>query len=185
MLAYRVLGPQGGTTQDVVAGIERAVLDGANIMNLSLGNTLNSPDWATSIALDWAMAEGVDYPTSKIMGFPNDNALLNIDGKEYEFVYVGLGRPVDFIGKNVQGKVALIIRGEIPFVDKVTNAKNNGVVAAIIFNNVAGEIPFYIPGMDLPTIKLDNVDGQKKLAQLQAGYNKAIETLHSSMLEML
>ncbi|SES70486.1 S8 family serine peptidase [Anaerobranca gottschalkii] len=220
LLAYRVLGPQGGTTQDVVAGIERAVLDGANIMNLSLGNTLNSPDWATSIALDWAMAEGVVavtsngnsgpnnwtvgspaasrraisvgatqlpynlydveiftsegvvYPTSKIMGFPNDNALLNIDGKEYEFVYVGLGRPVDFVGKNVQGKVALIIRGEIPFVNKVTNAKNNGAVAAIIFNNVAGEIPFYIPGMDLPTIKLDNVDGQKMLAQLQAGYNK-------------
>ncbi|MDR4890183.1 S8 family serine peptidase [Fredinandcohnia sp. QZ13] len=65
LLAYRVLGPGGsGTTANVIAGIEKAVQDGADVMNLSLGNSLNDPDYATSIALDWAMAEGVVAVTS-------------------------------------------------------------------------------------------------------------------------
>lgn len=65
LLAYRVLGPGGsGTTENVIAGIEKAVQDGADVMNLSLGNSLNDPDYATSIALNWAMAEGVVAVTS-------------------------------------------------------------------------------------------------------------------------
>lgn len=72
LLAYRVLGPGGtGTTTNIVAGIERAVLDGADIMNLSLGNTLNNPDWATSLALDRAMEEGVVAITSNGNAGPN------------------------------------------------------------------------------------------------------------------
>lgn len=64
LLAYRVLGPDGGYTEDVLAGIEQAVIDGAKVMNLSLGNTLNAPDYATSIALDAVMANNVIAVTS-------------------------------------------------------------------------------------------------------------------------
>ncbi|MBT2680296.1 S8 family serine peptidase [Bacillus sp. ISL-35] len=219
LLGYRVLGAEGGTTEDVVAGIEMAVQDGADVMNLSLGNSLNNPDWATSIALDWAMAEGVvavtsngnagpnnwtvgspgtsreaisvgatqlpfnqytaaistsegvDYPTAKVMGFPSDEELLALNGKEYEFVYVGLGSPEDFEGKDLEGKIALISRGEFAFVDKAENAKNAGAVGAIIFNNVAGEHAD-VPGMAVPTIKTELSDGQKLLDELEAGNNK-------------
>ncbi|MEQ6388087.1 S8 family serine peptidase [Bacillaceae bacterium S4-13-58] len=218
LLGYRVLGPNGGTTEDVVAGIEKAVQDGADVMNLSLGNTLNSPDWATSIALDWAMAEGVvavtsngnsgpgnwtvgspgtsrqaisvgatqlpynvytsgisttegiDYPTAKVMGFPSDEELLALNEGEYEFVYVGLGYPEDFEGKDLEGKIALISRGVFPFVDKATNAKNAGAVGAIIFNNVAGEHAD-VPGMAVPTIKTELSDGKKLLEELENGNN--------------
>ncbi|GGK19790.1 minor extracellular protease vpr [Caldalkalibacillus thermarum] len=218
LLAYRVLGPGGrGTTENVLAGIEQAVQDGADIMNLSLGNTLNNPDYATSIALDWAMAEGVvavtsngnsgpnnwtvgspgtsrqaisvgatrlpyntyaaelftssgvSYPSAKVMGFSDEEALLALDGQTYEFVDVGLGLAQDFEGKNVQGKIALIQRGEIPFVDKAQNAKHAGAVGAIIYNHVPGEIPFEIPGMAVPTIKLSLEDGQKMLNELEKG----------------
>ncbi|MFD1019625.1 S8 family serine peptidase [Thalassobacillus hwangdonensis] len=218
LLGYRVLGPNGGTTEDVVAGIELAVQDGADVMNLSLGNSLNNPDWATSIALDWAMAEGVvavtsngnagpnnwtvgspgtsreaisvgatqlpyneytvelapsegvEYPTAKVMGFPSDEELLALNGVEYEFVYVGLGAEADFEGKDLEGKIALISRGGFAFVDKAANAKAAGAVGAIIFNNVAGEHAD-VPGMAIPTIKTELADGQKLLAELEAGNN--------------
>ncbi|KHF39124.1 S8 family serine peptidase [Halalkalibacter okhensis] len=219
LLAYRVLGPGGsGTTENVVAGIERAVQDGADVMNLSLGNTLNSPDFATSIALDWAMAEGVvavtsngnsgpnnwtvgspgtsreaisvgasrlpynvfsakittpggvDYPSANVMGFPSEEELLALNEGEYEFVHVGLGAESDFEGVDVDGKIALISRGEYAFVDKATNAKNAGAVGAIIYNNVSGEQPD-VPGMAIPTIKTTQADGQALLAELEAGNN--------------
>ncbi|WP_096440687.1 S8 family serine peptidase [Alteribacter populi] len=219
LLAYRVLGPGGsGTTENVVAGIERAVQDGADVMNLSLGNTLNSPDWATSIALDWAMAEGVvavssngnsgpenwtvgspgtsreaisvgatqlpynvfnaeittpgevDYPSAKVMGHPSEEELLALNDGEYEFVHVGLGAEADFEGKDVDGKIALISRGDFAFVEKATNAKNAGAVGAIIYNNVAGEQP-NVPGMAVPTIMTTLADGQALLAELEEGNN--------------
>ncbi|WP_078595867.1 S8 family serine peptidase [Evansella clarkii] len=219
LLAYRVLGPGGsGTTENVVAGIERAVQDGADIMNLSLGNSQNDPDFATSIALDWAMAEGVvavtsngnsgpdnwtvgspgtsreaisvganrlpynvfsseiftsegvEYPSAKVMGFPSEEELLELNDGEYEFVDVGLGAVSDFEGKDVEGKIALISRGDFAFVDKAENAKHAGAVGAIIYNNVAGEHPD-VPGMAVPTIKTTLADGQQLLAELEAGNN--------------
>nr|WP_281254479.1 S8 family serine peptidase [Fredinandcohnia onubensis] len=220
LLAYRVLGPGGsGTSENVIAGIEKAVQDGADVMNLSLGNSLNDPDYATSIALDWAMAEGVvavtsngnagpmnwtvgspgtsrdaisvgatqlpynvynasittsagvEYSSAKVQGFPSDAELLALNGKEFEFVHVGFGSPAEFVGKDLQGKIALISRGAgIAFVDKASAAKAAGAAGAIIYNNVAGEQPD-VPGMAVPTIKVSQDDGAKLLTELENGNN--------------
>ncbi|MFT9599789.1 S8 family serine peptidase [Mesobacillus sp.] len=220
LLAYRVLGPGGsGTTENVIAGIERAVQDGADIMNLSLGNPLNLPDYATSIALDWAMAEGViavtsngnsgpanwtvgspgtsrdaisvgatqlpfevynvettttggvTYDTDKVMGYADVADLKALDEKEFEYVFAGLGSPEEFENIDVEGKIALISRGTYAFVDKAAAAKAAGAVGAIIFNSGDGEIPYVIPGMEVPTIKMSKADGQKMLAELEKGNN--------------
>lgn len=229
LLAYRVLGPGGsGTTENVIAGIEKAVQDGADVMNLSLGNSLNDPDYATSIALDWAMAEGVvavtsngnagpnnwtvgspgtsrdaisvgatqlpynvynasisttegiEYPSAKVQGFPSDDELLALNEKEFEFVHVGYGAPEDFVGKDLNGKIALISRGAgIAFVDKATAAKEAGAVGAIIYNNVEGETPD-VPGMAVPTIKTTLADGDKLLDELAKGNNKISFTIEFS-----
>lgn len=57
-----------------------------------------------------------------------------------EFVEVGLGYPEDYEGKDLNGKVALISRGEFNFVDKIMNAQSAGAVAAIIYNNAGDEL---------------------------------------------
>jgi minor extracellular serine protease Vpr len=89
LLGYRVLGPGGsGTTENVVAAIEKAVQDGADVMNLSLGNSLNNPDWATSIALDWAMAEGVVAVTSNGNSGP-ENWTVGSPGTSRDAISVG------------------------------------------------------------------------------------------------
>ncbi|MCR6112359.1 S8 family serine peptidase [Bacillus sp. A301a_S52] len=65
IFAYRALGPSGmGTTEQVIEAIEKAVDDGAEVINLSLGNTVNGPDWPTSKALDKAVDKGVVAVTS-------------------------------------------------------------------------------------------------------------------------
>ena len=70
----------------------------------------------------------------------------------YDFVMCGLGNASDFNGVDVDGKVAVISRGDISFIDKITNAYNAGAIAAIIYNNAAGVI-----NMDLSSIG-SNVD---------------------------
>ncbi|WP_025027572.1 S8 family serine peptidase [Caldalkalibacillus mannanilyticus] len=221
LLAYRVLGPGGtGSTEGVVAGIERAVQDGAHVMNLSLGNTLNTPDWATSIALDWAMAEGVvavtsngnagpnnwtvgspgtsrqaisvgatqlpynefkasistsegvAYPSAEVMGHPSEEELLSLNEGTYEFVHVGLGYKEDFVGKDVEGKIALVSRGEFAFIDKAKNAKEAGAIGVVMYNQLSGPIPVNVPGLAVPTIKLSDTDGQKMINELAAGNNE-------------
>ncbi len=58
--AYRALGPGGvGTSIQVIAAMERAMKDGVDIMNLSLGNTVNGPDYPTSKAVQEASKRGV------------------------------------------------------------------------------------------------------------------------------
>ncbi|PAE88883.1 S8 family serine peptidase [Shouchella clausii] len=70
--AYRALGPGGqGTTEQVLEAIEKAVADGVDVLNLSLGNTVNGPDWPTSLALDRAVDKGVVAVTSSGNSGPN------------------------------------------------------------------------------------------------------------------
>lgn len=207
LLAYRVLGPDGGTSEGVIAGIEKAVMDGADVMNLSLGNSLNAPDYMTSIALDKAMKEGVivvtsngnsgpknwtvgspgtsreaisvgatmqpyktysseisvsdgiNYPTA-VMGFNTEEALYALNSGSYDIVYGELGYPADLDPTVVTGKVVLIQRGELPFVDKAENAKNAGAVAVLIYDHTSGNVMPDIPGMAVPTFKLTKEVGE-------------------------
>jgi lactocepin len=78
----------------------------------------------------------------------------------HELVYAGLGRMPgdsevdpeanDFEDINVEGKIALIQRGESAFVDKVINAQQEGAIGVIIFNNASG----YVSMATTPEIKV-------------------------------
>ncbi|MFD1020087.1 S8 family serine peptidase [Thalassobacillus hwangdonensis] len=60
LYGYRALGPGGvGNSVQVIAAIEEAVNDGMDVINLSLGNDVNGPDWPTSVAVNKAVDLGV------------------------------------------------------------------------------------------------------------------------------
>ncbi|WP_404445841.1 S8 family serine peptidase [Sutcliffiella horikoshii] len=60
LYGYRVLGPYGsGQSEDIIAGIDRAVSDGMDVINLSLGMNVNEPFDPTSIAINNAVLSGV------------------------------------------------------------------------------------------------------------------------------
>lgn len=58
--AYRALGPGGvGTSIHVIAALEEAVKQNVDIINLSLGNNVNGPDYPTSKAVNEAVKHGI------------------------------------------------------------------------------------------------------------------------------
>ncbi|WP_088070652.1 S8 family serine peptidase [Gottfriedia luciferensis] len=73
---YRVLGPYGsGSTENVIAGIDKAVQDGMDVINLSLGATVNDPYYPTSTAINYAVLNGVTAVVAAGNNGPNDFTL--------------------------------------------------------------------------------------------------------------
>ncbi|MCM3175198.1 S8 family serine peptidase [Paenibacillus sp. MER 99-2] len=90
---------------------------------------------------------------------------------EYELEFAGLGKPAEFEGKDFTGKVALIERGELAFVEKIANAKAAGAVAVIVYNNIPGPIGVSLgDNFELiPTLSMTKEDGEVIKAALDAG----------------
>ena len=231
LYAYRVLGAYGsGTNSGVIKGIETAVIEEMDIINLSLGGGANSETDAGSFAINNAMmagtigviATGNDGPNRGTMGTPgtarlgiavgnttNPETMHNGEVKvtvgeynltkqiglmgttfgkdlatqlqgEFDLVAVpGLGEVKDFEGIDVKGKVALIARGNIAFVDKIANAKVNGAVATIIHNSTSGSNTPNASGTFLgdsfafiPTYDMSFTDGEAIRAALAGGTGK-------------
>jgi serine protease len=63
----------------------------------------------------------------------------NSNGVSAALVNCGLAKTTNDCTASVFGKVALIQRGDISFADKVTNVMTAGAIAAIIYNNAAGD----------------------------------------------
>ncbi|PEL08097.1 S8 family serine peptidase [Bacillus sp. AFS017336] len=69
---YRVLGPYGsGSSENVIAGIDKAVQDGMDVINLSLGAAINDPYYPTSTAINYAVLNGVTAVVSAGNSGPN------------------------------------------------------------------------------------------------------------------
>ncbi len=190
LYSYRVLGAYGsGSNSGVIKGIDTAVIDQMDVINLSLGGGSNTETDASSFAINNAMlagtiaaiATGNSGPNRGTIGTPATSRLgiavgnstnpetknngqaaitagayqyskqLNLMATtfgadlatqlqgEFEIVAVpGAGKATDYNGLDVTGKVALISRGEIAFVDKIAIAKEQGAIATIIHNFAGG-----------------------------------------------
>ncbi|WP_034748141.1 S8 family serine peptidase [Halalkalibacter wakoensis] len=209
--AYRALGPGGqGTTEQVIEAIEKAIEDEVDVLNLSLGNTVNGPDWPTSIALDKAVEEGIVAVTSNgnsgpnmwtvgspgtstkaisvgasappiktpyvtIAGLDKEISLYPIGGtlpwalkRDFELVDVGYGLKEEWEEVDVNGKIALIERGMIPFSEKARYALDNGAKAVLIYNNLPGSFVGAVEqGMKIPVVAISKEDGDWLLEQLE------------------
>ena len=100
------------------------------------------------------------------------NILTGTPGGEAtgEMVFVGLARPADLPDEGLEGKIALIERGEITFGSKVTAVHNAGAVAAVIYNNVPGSFSGTLGGRsEIPAIALSQADGRRLKELLEQG----------------
>lgn len=73
LYAYKVLGPYGsGSYSNIIAGIEKAVADGMDVINLSLGSSQNDPLDPASIAINNASLAG----TTAVIAAGNSGSAL-------------------------------------------------------------------------------------------------------------
>lgn len=142
---------------------------GTSALAISVGATNVPLDSAEVVAT--AAGENYDMP---LLGYNTQQGIAGmvavLENQAFPIVYVNLGTTQDFEGLDVTGKMVLIKRGSIPFVEKMANAKAAGAKAAIIFNSVDGPLPFYFgDGFDfLPTFNMSKADGERLLAAIQA-----------------
>ncbi|RCX20700.1 minor extracellular serine protease Vpr [Fontibacillus phaseoli] len=93
IFAYKVLGPYGsGSTEDVIAGIERAVADGMDVVNLSLGSETNNERSADSVAINNAVQAGVIAVVSSGNSGPNAETVTDPGSAELA-ITVGASKP--------------------------------------------------------------------------------------------
>jgi len=98
------------------------------------------------------------------------DALQPLDG---ELVVAGLGKPEDFNGLNLQGKIALVQRGEISFGDKARNAIAVGAKGIVIYNNQDGLIQGSLTQdgsiLSIPAVMITKDLGEQLAAHLRQG----------------
>lgn len=72
----------------------------------------------------------------------------------------------------IDGKIAVIKRGNCPFVDKVLNAQNAGAIAVIVINNEPGQ-PIRMGGesatINIPSLMISQMDGLDLISALENG----------------
>lgn len=93
------------------------------------------------------------------------------EGIETEVVAAGLGRKEDFAGRAVEGKIALVERGEIFFSAKVANAAAAGAVAVVLYNNQPGPptVGTLLGPSRIPAVIVSQEEGRALQREVEAG----------------
>ncbi|XZF76546.1 S8 family serine peptidase [Bacillus sp. AL-1R] len=224
LYVYRVLGKFGsGSTEAVLGGVDKAISDGMDVINLSLGSNINDPENVESLALINAVLSGVTAVVSAgnsgsgmdTLGSPGASALAitvgandtktvietskgtlhgaedatadlklfgkgfadnvaSLKGKNLPIVLVpSVGADSDYKNIDVNGKIALVNRGDISLDEKIKNAQKHGATAVILMNNVPveGFVPSYL-GMGygfIPAFSMSYEQGKALVAKLGTG----------------
>ena len=99
----------------------------------------------------------------------------SLSGITRQIFNCGIGNPWDFPA-SVSNNIALIQRGELFFADKVTNAMAAGAVAAVVYNNVAGNVNGTLqnPGNWIPAVSISQADGQTLVNRISSSGSNSV-----------
>jgi subtilisin family serine protease len=131
--SYRVLGPEGtGSTGVILAGIDQAVEDGMDVINMSLGANYNDPLYVTSIAVNNAVLAGVTAVVSAgnsgnnmyTLGSPGTSPLALTVGASDTSVTIPTFKGTLHSDTTVSADLKLIARG---FDDKIEDLKGQNL----------------------------------------------------------
>ena len=87
------------------------------------------------------------------------------DSIEIEYVVIpGVGRSADYTGMDVEGKIALVRRGDNTFEEKAIIAESMGAAGIIIYNNVSGDIKMNVGDAKLAVCSISQNDGEMLVA---------------------
>ena len=83
------------------------------------------------------------------------------DSAVLDYVLIpGVGRPADYMGMDVTGKIVLVRRGDTTFEEKANAAYAKGAAGIIIFNNTSGEIKMNAGITKIPICSISQDDGE-------------------------
>ena len=97
---------------------------------------------------------------------------------------VGLAYPEDIPEEGLDGQVALIQRGTIPFEEKVTRVAEAGAIAAIIYNGTDGMFRGTLATLStIPAVSMSKADGEALLDLLSQGDISASVTVENRVMQ--
>lgn len=107
------------------------------------------------------------FPTQAITG----SGGTPVEGITAELVHCGLGITDDDFPADLEGKIALIRRGDITFGLKAQNALDRGAVGVIIYNNASGNVGSVTLGgsMPIPVLSVSGTNGNVLVGRIQEG----------------
>ncbi|WP_281658951.1 S8 family serine peptidase [Halobacillus sp. Cin3] len=156
LYAYRALGPGGmGTSVQVIAALEEAVEDGMDVINLSLGNDVNGPDWPTTHAVNKAVemgavvvaAAGNSGPDAWTVGSPATSSLaVTVGASSMKTEVPALKIPGEKQSINIQtlsGSVPWSLKKKYPVVYAGTGEKEMTDARGHIVLFERGGLPFF------------------------------------------
>ena len=181
--------------------VERAVNNGV-ICSISAGNSnhigdgYSDPYWenpdyglvgSPGLSIDSIQVASIENTHIKADGMSYEGGVAGytmagvidpvevFEGRKVEYVDCGIGAEEDFDGKELTGKIALIIRGDLTFVEKIQNAQAAGAAGVIVYNNTGGGDGMinmmYPDDGKIPAVFIGNTDGNNLLALIEESKN--------------
>ena len=150
----------GGTTwSNVFGGVK-----GKSVLETNARGTINSPE---SLQEEYSLILATDFGGSLNTSITGDLVLAD-DGVSPN----DDGCTTLINGSEINGKIAVIRRGDCAFVDKVNRAQSVGAIAVIIVNNIGGN-PAGQAGSDagitIPSLMISKGDGNRVIDALSNG----------------
>ncbi len=184
MLIIAAAGNAGDTTTSYPAGFAEVVSVAAVDSNMAkAGFSQSNADVeiaAPGVGVLSTVPAGSQLGASLTVG-ESGYSVLGMDGSP---LTSATGPLADFgfgdtpVAGSMTGKVCLISRGNISFADKVLNCQNSGGIAAVVYNNTAGELAGTLGTTvtTIPSVGATQADGATMLTQLGQSSTVAVFT---------